>query len=763
MKQKLIVTSFFFSIFLNSFSSPSEDIEIQKLKKQIKELETKIKKIENNKIEKLKKQKAQPKIGLVLSGGGAKGFAHIGALRVLEKNNIKIDYITGTSIGALIGALYSVGYTPDQIEQLMLDSKWLEEFDDAPNQKDISLDLKSLKNNYNLSLKYDNSLDFTLPKSLKNNQKIYLKLKNLLASVENITDFSKLPIPLEIITTDLNTGQTKAFNKGDLAKVITASMAVPTIFDPVKIDDSYYVDGLLTKNFPVKNAFNLGADIVIGVDVGNTLKRKENFDILSVADQIITMQSTASTPSQRELTTVLIRPDISTFKTTDFKSYKEIEVLGQIATEKELPKILSFSKNNNSIEKKELKRKKDSNFNNKFEIKEVVITDKLLNENHKEIVKNIFSSSMDKSLTSDDLESLFLKAYSLNFINKIYYTYSDGTLTLDVEENPTNVVGLGFDYMTNYGALFSIGTDISSFGKVGTLSTVEATVGDYLGLELKNFSSYGMSNKIGLLSSITYQETPFFIYDGKNKIGSYKSKTTRWEEAFVTQYSNLFLFSYGAGINYSALDSEIKNIFYSDIEYSKNYGDVFFNINWDKTNSAIFPTSGTKGSFTQSWGGNLGKETLNYFSSIYFLHAYLPLTDSTTLTSKLFGGNISGDDILPNKFLKLGGISDDPTRGEFSFNGYYYQQKHLENLVGFSLGIQEKITQSLYINLSWDIATYKYSNENFNFYETSTLWKDYSQGVGLSINYLSLIGPVRFSISKSNSLIFQFSVGYKFF
>lgn len=760
MMKKLFLMTFliFINIFSSGFSKSPEDIEIERLKNEIKTLQNQIKKLEAKKIEKFKEEEKQPKIGLVLSGGGAKGFAHIGVLKVLEKNNIKVDYITGTSMGALIGALYSAGYTPEQIEKLVLDIDWQETFNDSPNLTDISLDQRSLMKDYNLSLKYDNSLNFALPKGIRNTQKIYLTLKNLLWNVEQTKDFKKLPIPLEIIATDLNTGKAKAFNSGDLAQVITASISIPTIFDPVKIGNNYYVDGLLSRNFPVEDAFNLGADIVVGVDVGTSLQKKEDYDILSVADQIVAIQSSSSTKKQRDLATILIEPDISDFKTTDFNNFKEIEALGEEAAQKELNKILAFGPKQN-------KRKSSLQFKDNFVLKEIEITTDTTNHDHKEIIESIFKESLGTNINPDTLEKLMLKTYSLNFVNKIYYTFKENTLKLQVEENPTNIVGLGVDYMTDYGTTLSIGTDISSFGKIGSLSTIEATFGDYLGLNLKNFSYYGVSNKVGILSSISYKENPFFIYHNKSKIGSYKSQVTKLEVAFVTQYSNLFLLSYGASLNYANLDPEIKNIFDSSIEYSKSYGDIFFNIKWDKTNSITFPTEGFKGVISQRWGGNLGKDNLNFLSTNYISSNYLPVTDSTSLTAKLFGGNVTGDDVLPDKYIKLGGLADDLSNNTFAFNGYYFQEKYLSSLFGISLGVQQKLIENLYIEANWDFATYKFANESFNNNSDSILWKDYSQGAGISLNYRSLIGPIKFNISKaqeSHDYLFQISFGYKF-
>ncbi|MGL5356247.1 MAG: patatin-like phospholipase family protein [Cetobacterium sp.] len=748
----------FIACFSTVLSESEEDLEIRKMKEQIKLLQKEIKILETKKINKFKEKEKQPKIGLVLSGGGAKGFAHIGVLKVLEKNNIKVDYITGTSMGALIGALYSAGYTPDQIEKLVLDINWQETFNDSPNLTDISIDQRSLMKNYNLSLKYDNSLNFALPKGIRNTQKIYLTLKNLLWNIEQTKDFSKLPIPLKIIATDLNTGKPKSFESGDLAQVLTASISIPTIFDPVIIDGNYYVDGLLSRNFPVEDAFNLGADIVIGVDVGNSLQKKEDYDIFSVADQIVAIQSTGSTKKQRDLATILIEPDISKYKTTDFNSFEDIKSLGEVAAEKQLKKILSFGPKIN-------KKKASLQFKNNFILNDLEIITESKNDNHQNIINSIFKDSIGNNVSPDTLEKLMLKVYSLNFVNKIYYTFKNNTLKLSIEENPTNIVGLGVDYQTDYGTTFSIGTDINSFGKIGSLSTLEANFGDYYGFNLKNFSYYGVSNKVGILSSISYNENPFFIYHNKDKIGSYKNQTTKLQTAFVTQYSNLFLLSYGASLNYSSLKSDIRSIFDSSVEYSKSYGDIFFNINWDKTNSISFPTKGFKGSISQMWGGNLGKDNLNFLSTNYISNNYIPITETTSLTAKLFGGNVSGEDILPDKYIKLGGLSDNLSQNNFAFSGYYFQEKYLSSLFGISFGLQQKIIENLYFTTHWDGATYKFVDDEFSSNSRSILWKDYSQGASIGLNYLSFVGPMKFNISKaqeSHDYLFQFSFGYEF-
>lgn len=746
--------SILFLIFNYNIFSITDEEEITSLKKQIALLQQKVKILEKKKEK--KKHLNKIKIGLVLSGGGAKGFAHIGVLKVLEANKIKIDYITGTSMGALIGSLYSAGYSPSEIENIILNNNWQTFLNDSPNFKDIPIEQKNITKNYNLSLKFDDSLNFSLPKSLKNTQNLYLTLKKFLWRVENIKNFNNLPIPLRVIATDLNTGKAVAFSSGDLAKVVTASLSIPTIFDPVKIEDSYYVDGLISKNFPVEDAFNMGANIVIGVDVGTSLKKKNKYDIFSVADQIFAIQSFVSTEKEKKLATILITPNIKDFKSTDFDNYKKIEKLGEIAAQKELNKILSLSLKNTKTNEKIKKNKEDN-----ILINNLVIN----NSNHKEIISSIFKPYMNKKISIEKLQKVMSKVYSLNFISKFYYSYDKNTLFLTIEENPTNVIGIDFDYQSDYGAIFSIGTNINSFGKIGSLSTLEGKVGDYSGIELKNFFYYGLSNKIGILTKLNYNEEPFLIYNKNNKIGSYKSQNSRLESSFVTQYSNLFLLSYGASLNYASLKPEINSIFDSRITYSKSFGDISWSLKWDKTDSPIFPTIGGKGEISQKWGVHTGPDNLNFFTTTYSIANYIPITKKLSLINNFFGGNVSGEDVLPDKYIKLGGMSDDINNNVFSFDGYYYQQKYISSLFGIKLGLQQEIIKNLYLNFSFNTATYELVTPYFEDDSHNRLWKDYKSGYGIGVNYLSLIGPLRISISQnteSRNILFQFSFGYKF-
>jgi NTE family protein len=742
----ILLSTFSFSLFADS----EEDAEIQKLEQQVLELQKKI-----TYLKKKKTEKKPTKIGLVLSGGGAKGLAHIGVLKILEESNIKIDYITGTSMGAIIGALYSVGYTPAQIEKILsnLDEAFFN--NDDSEGSEYSLEKKIKNHDYSFSVRYDQSFNFFLPKGIKSNEKPYLTLKDLLWQAENITDFDQLPIPLRVIATDLDTGQAVALKSGDLAQAVTASMAIPTIFDPVRIGEKNYVDGLIARNFPVQDIIDMGADYIIGVDVGTRVKAKNSYNVINIFDQLISYQTAASTPKQRELTTLLISPEVSNYKSTDFDASHNIVLEGEKAALKQITKI-------NSLPKRELDIVLTNPKGDVFEIDNIEITS-LKNDSRKEIIQDIFSKVLKGPTNKKTLENLVSKAYGFDFVNKIYYKIQDKTLLLQVEENPSNVVGLALNYETDYGTSFVVGTDISLIGKQGVLTTAEVKFGDYYGVVFNNFFYYGVANKIGAIFNVGYNESPFFLYNNNGKkVSEFLNKTYFATAAFLTQYDNHLILMYGMNYSYSDFVQRIGSSNTKSLEYHKNFGDFFFKVNWNRVNRDLYPTSGYLFEAEYLWGGKLSGQNSTFYGPIYNLEGYYPLTSRISLSLSVFGGAINGHNIPINKYLNLGGTIKNMDRGLFPFYGYHFQQKLLENLMGSAVGMQIKLFPNIYLVAKYNVATFSEPDFNLN-KKSSIIWQDYSHGFGFGIAYNSIIGPVEFSLSKSSGDhkgILQLSVGY---
>lgn len=234
-------------------------------------------------------QTSRPKIGLVLAGGGAKGAAHVGVLKVLEEMRIPIDYVAGTSMGSIIGGLYASGMKPDDIEREIKQIDWVDVFQDEPDREDRSFRRKADDYVYVFQAKPGFKKGaIKLPLAYVHGQKFDLQLNRLTMGVNQIKDFDQLPIPYRAVATDLETGKEVVLKSGNLARSLRASMAVPGAFDPVTIDDRMLVDGGLANNVPVSVARAMGADIIIVSDLGSDMfKREEITSALSVAGQLV--------------------------------------------------------------------------------------------------------------------------------------------------------------------------------------------------------------------------------------------------------------------------------------------------------------------------------------------------------------------------------------------------------------------------------------------------------------------------------------------
>lgn len=273
-----------------------------------------------------------PKVGLVLSGGGAKGFAHIGTLKVIDSLGIKIDYIAGTSMGAIVGALYASGYSGNQLDSIF---KTLD-FDKVIND-DLPRSAKTFYERVN-SEKYAVNLPFDkfkvqLPSALSRGQNVFNLLSKLTLHVSETNKFEELPIPFFCIATNVENGEAVILDSGNLAQAVTASGAFPTLFQPVIIDDKLLVDGGVVNNYPINELKAKGMDIIIGVDVQDDLRdRSELKSAPDVLLQINNFRTINDMKLKSKITDIYIHPDIKDFTVVSFSESKKIIENGELAT-----------------------------------------------------------------------------------------------------------------------------------------------------------------------------------------------------------------------------------------------------------------------------------------------------------------------------------------------------------------------------------------------------------------------------------------------
>lgn len=279
------------------------------------------------------------KVGVVLSGGGAKGLAHIGALKVIEDAGIRIDYIGGTSMGAIIGGLYAAGYNARQLDSIfsIVDFGTLIQ-DEVPRSAKTFFERDDAEK-FALTLPFDD-FKVTFPSGISKGQNVYNLLSRLLIHVKDVNDFSELPIPFFCVATNIETGEEVILDRGYLPRALSASSALPSLFSPVTINDIIYIDGGVVNNYPVDEVRAMGADIVIGVDVQHDLWNREKLkSAVDVMLQINSFRTINEMVEKKKRTDIYIHPQMDEFSLVSFADERQIVKAGETAAAALIPAL----------------------------------------------------------------------------------------------------------------------------------------------------------------------------------------------------------------------------------------------------------------------------------------------------------------------------------------------------------------------------------------------------------------------------------------
>jgi NTE family protein len=368
---------------------------------------------------------ARPKVGLALSGGGARGAAHIGVLKVLEERRIPVDYIAGTSMGAIVGGLYASGMSVQELETLVTHIDWADAFSDRIPRRDRSFrrkrddDLYLVKNKPGIS-----GLTLKFPPGLLDGQKIDLLLKRHSLPVVGVRDFDDLAIPFRAVAADLVTGEAVVLGGGDLALAMRASMSIPIVFAPREVGGRFLTDGGISKNLPVDIVRGMGADAVIAVDIGTPLQKRERLQsVLAITDQltgIMTRRDVEKQIASLSGEDVFIRPDLGDITTASFDRAGEAIPAGTIAAEAAADDLARFSV---SPEEYEAYLRGRARQTSRCIIDEVRIV------NRSRLSDGVIAARLHvetgEPLDVDRLESDLAQIYGLELFESIYYDITD--------------------------------------------------------------------------------------------------------------------------------------------------------------------------------------------------------------------------------------------------------------------------------------------------------------------------------------------------
>jgi len=284
------------------------------------------------------------KIGVVLSGGGAKGMAHIGALKVIEEAGVKVDYIGGTSMGAIVGALYAAGYSAMELDSIFRATDFTNLIRDNLPRDAKTFYEKEDSERYALTLPFNN-FKVSVPPAYSGGQNIYNELVRLLFHVRDVRNFSELPIPFLCIATNVENGEEVLLDNGYLPEAVMASGALPSLFEPTNVDNKILIDGGVVNNYPIDEVREMGADFIIGVDVQHGLSdREELSSATEILLQINNFRTVRDMGEKSEETDIYIRPEMESFSVIDFNQRENIIDKGEGAAREKLTELKRLAK-----------------------------------------------------------------------------------------------------------------------------------------------------------------------------------------------------------------------------------------------------------------------------------------------------------------------------------------------------------------------------------------------------------------------------------
>ncbi|MSQ97856.1 MAG: patatin [Xanthomonadales bacterium] len=369
-----------------------------------------------------KEEAIRPKIGLVLSGGGARGGAHIGVLKALEELHIPIDYIAGTSMGAIIGAFYAAGYSPQEIEKFVSETQWKDAFSDQPDRAAMNMRKKQLDADFLIPQRVGfNGGELELPLGLIEGQKLDLIFQRAFLRVDKIHNFDRLRVPFRAVATNLATGSEVVLRKGSLAMAVRASMSIPAIFAPVILNDMMLVDGGMANNLPISVVREMGADIVIAVDISSPLLPREKLDsVLTVTEQLTNFLTRRNT--ERQIATlgpqdILLVPALGDFGSTDFNKVLDIVPAGYAAVMERQAALVALARDEEDT------RARLAEFHTAEEANYIVHFVEINNASiiNNEIIRSRLDIELDQPLDFVKLENSLSQIYSIDVFQSVNY------------------------------------------------------------------------------------------------------------------------------------------------------------------------------------------------------------------------------------------------------------------------------------------------------------------------------------------------------
>jgi len=710
----------------------------------------------------------RPKIGLVLSGGGAKGFAHIGVLKVLEEAGIKIDYIGGTSMGSVIGGLYASGYNASQIDSIFKKTNFDELINDYIPRSSKNFYGKKNDELYAIVLPFSN-FRVGIPEALSKGMYNYNLLSSLTRNVRHIRDFNKLPTPFLCIGTNIETGEEVLLNKGNLVQAMMASAAFPSLFTPVEIDGNLLVDGGVVNNYPIEEVRKLGADIIIGVDVQDDLMKRKNLkNATRILVQITNLQSIDKMKNKIKNTDVYIKPDIRDFGVISFDRGEEIIRKGEEAAFAVYEKIKALTDETTFYKKPKLKVATDT-----IQIQKIN-TDQLDNYT-KEYIRGKLRFKPGSTITYNGLKTGINNLNATqNFSTISYCLQPDGEkddLDLVLKENPTQTflkLGLHYDGLYKSGILLNL-THKKTFLK-NDVTSLDIILGDNFRYDFNYYVENGFNISFGFRSrlnqfnrNVTTSLSNLVTQNPNVNLINVDFMDVNNQAYFQTIFVQKFLM--GGGLEYKYLKINSPTLANEDNIIDKsNYFSAFAYLKYDSFDDKYYPSSGLY----------FSTDLQTYLASSDYTKTFKPFSIAkaeVSFVNTLFNratfkidadaGFTFGNSSVPFFDFILGGYGYSKINNFNYFYGYDFLSIAGNSYIKTGITLDYEILRKNHINLSANFANL--GNNIFSDVDWISMPKYTGYAVGYGLE--TIIGPIEIKQSWSPEMsrsFTWFSIGFLF-
>ncbi len=732
-------------------------------------------------------QNKKPKVALVLSGGGAKGVAHIPVLQKLDSLGIVPDLVLGTSMGSVIGGLYAAGYSGDEIEELTMKVNWDEILGGTIALSDVGVEEKSEFNRYLVNLDVIDGKPKVKPALLKD-QNLRELLSSLLYPVYNIQDFDKLPIPFRSVTTDLVNGKEVIIKEGSLSLAIRASMSIPSVFEPVKYENTLLVDGGVLNNFPTDVAEELGADIIIGSDVGGGMQPIDKLDdITTILFQTSMMTSNLKNPDNQKRCNILIDhyPNL-TYSTQDFVKTPEIYQQGLIASNDKLTDLIALSKTLENFQKKEHEL---PNTKDEFAFHEIEYRD--VSPENMSLLKARMNIHPNTIYTSKELAQAIDRAMGTEIFNQITYavniTENQTNLILTCYEKARNQINGALHYDTRQGVGLIVNYTGRNILGYSSRLLVGIDVAEQPKFRVEYQQNIGEIKKWWWRAQAYGQKSKQSYYVNGNIGEELKSSFFKSSVQFNRDLNPLFQY-FGLDLNYEhnktkpRLDPGVNDNIYDLRRYTSDNFEIGIHYSQNSMNKVFFPNKGTyfKARITRSLLHNVNVQydeafednvsgATNGFSKFSFeFEKRIPIKNKFSFIINAGTGLTFIDTEQTNKIsfvnngqgaqYALGGNLPVNRRDSFTFSGLGDSELIVTQFIKTHLGAQITAARNIYITPYMNFGSVGFKNvDSFfdNILSSSAKWIDTSEtsflfSVGSTFSYHSILGPVNFDIAYVN-------------